>query len=230
MRDLSQVLEQKEMELERVRREIQALHLVIPLLAEDADWIDDWLTLPASQLSRAWTCKRERVAAKRAPAGQSFFLTSSPRGLTLRPSVHSAVFIDAVPASSTIPFRYSEDVEVQLLGLAIEIVPLPARRTAMPRAGHWQLFSNSPIIACKPRRAPGWYLARYRCAMPARLLDFLGTSASPAPLGELLHVFAGSGLSALLADAPRTHHSGEGMPRAICLLSHYISFIAKPRW
>jgi hypothetical protein len=50
MKDLSQVLEQKETELERVRREIEALHFVIPLLAEDADWIDDWLALPASQL------------------------------------------------------------------------------------------------------------------------------------------------------------------------------------
>jgi len=42
-------LEQKKMELERVRREIEALHLVIPLLAEDVDWIDNWLALPASQ-------------------------------------------------------------------------------------------------------------------------------------------------------------------------------------
>jgi hypothetical protein len=36
MKDPYQVLEQKKMELERVRREIEALHLVIPLLAEDA--------------------------------------------------------------------------------------------------------------------------------------------------------------------------------------------------
>ena len=71
MRDLSQVLEQKEMELERVRREIQALHLAIPLLAEDADWIDDWLTLPASQLRgrgpasvKGWP-RSERLPASR---------------------------------------------------------------------------------------------------------------------------------------------------------------------
>lgn len=49
MKDLHQVLEKKKMELERVRREIEALHLVIPLLAEGADWIDDWLALPALQ-------------------------------------------------------------------------------------------------------------------------------------------------------------------------------------
>jgi hypothetical protein len=49
MKDLHQVLEQKKMEIERVRREIEALHFVIPLLAEDADWIDNGLALPASQ-------------------------------------------------------------------------------------------------------------------------------------------------------------------------------------
>jgi hypothetical protein len=38
MKGLSQVLSQKEMDLERVRKEIKALHFVIPLLAEDADW------------------------------------------------------------------------------------------------------------------------------------------------------------------------------------------------
>ena len=37
MNDLSQVLRQKEMDIERVRKEIKALHFVIPLLAEDAD-------------------------------------------------------------------------------------------------------------------------------------------------------------------------------------------------
>jgi hypothetical protein len=49
MKDLSQVLEQKEMELERVRREIEALQFVIPLLAEDADWIEHGLASPVSQ-------------------------------------------------------------------------------------------------------------------------------------------------------------------------------------
>ena len=38
MKDLFQVLSQKEMDIERVRKEIKALNFVIPLLAEDADW------------------------------------------------------------------------------------------------------------------------------------------------------------------------------------------------
>jgi hypothetical protein len=37
MKDLYQVLRQKEMDIERVRRELEALRFVIPLLAEDAD-------------------------------------------------------------------------------------------------------------------------------------------------------------------------------------------------
>ena len=40
MKDLSQVLRQKEMAIERVRNEIKALRFVIPLLAEDADLIE----------------------------------------------------------------------------------------------------------------------------------------------------------------------------------------------
>ena len=49
MKDLSQVLEQKKIELERVRREIKALRFVIPLLAEDEDWIEHGLTSPVLQ-------------------------------------------------------------------------------------------------------------------------------------------------------------------------------------
>jgi hypothetical protein len=37
MHDLYQVLRQKEMDLERVRNEIEALKFVIPLLREEAD-------------------------------------------------------------------------------------------------------------------------------------------------------------------------------------------------
>lgn len=48
MKDLSQVLSQKEMDIERVRKEIKALHFVIPLLAEDADWIENGLASPVS--------------------------------------------------------------------------------------------------------------------------------------------------------------------------------------
>jgi hypothetical protein len=52
MRDLSEVLEQKKMELESVRREIEALHFVIPLLAEHADWIEHGLASLVSQYRR----------------------------------------------------------------------------------------------------------------------------------------------------------------------------------
>jgi hypothetical protein len=48
MKDLSQVLSQKEVDIERVRKEIKALHSVIPLLAENADWIENGLTPPLS--------------------------------------------------------------------------------------------------------------------------------------------------------------------------------------
>jgi hypothetical protein len=48
MKDPYQVLSQKEMDIERVRREIEALHLVIPLLAEDADWIERGQASPPS--------------------------------------------------------------------------------------------------------------------------------------------------------------------------------------
>lgn len=48
MKDLSQVLSQKERDVERVRKEIEALHFVIPLLAEDADRIEHGLASPRS--------------------------------------------------------------------------------------------------------------------------------------------------------------------------------------
>jgi hypothetical protein len=48
MKDLSQVLKQKKMDLERVRKEIEALQFVIPLLADDADWIENGLAAPLS--------------------------------------------------------------------------------------------------------------------------------------------------------------------------------------
>ena len=37
MRDLYQVLRQKEMDLERIRREIEALRSVIPLLSDESE-------------------------------------------------------------------------------------------------------------------------------------------------------------------------------------------------
>ena len=51
MKDPYQVLKQKEIDIERVRKEIEALHLVIPLLAEDADWIENGLAPPRFRAS-----------------------------------------------------------------------------------------------------------------------------------------------------------------------------------
>ena len=48
MKDIYQVLTQKEMDMVRVQQEIEALHLVIPLLADDGDWVEHGLALPPS--------------------------------------------------------------------------------------------------------------------------------------------------------------------------------------
>jgi hypothetical protein len=40
------ILREKEMDILRVRKEIEALHLAIPLLVEDGDWVDHGLALP----------------------------------------------------------------------------------------------------------------------------------------------------------------------------------------
>ena len=48
MKDVYQVLSQKERDIERVRKEIEALHFGIPLLAEDADWVELGLASPRS--------------------------------------------------------------------------------------------------------------------------------------------------------------------------------------
>ena len=46
MKDLSRVLREKERDVERVRREIESLPVVIPRLAKDADWIENGLAPP----------------------------------------------------------------------------------------------------------------------------------------------------------------------------------------
>jgi hypothetical protein len=48
MRDVYEVLRQKEVEMVRVRKEIEALHFVVPLLAEDEDRVQFGLTSPPS--------------------------------------------------------------------------------------------------------------------------------------------------------------------------------------
>ncbi len=52
-KDVNQVLREKELDVVRVRKEIEALHLAIPLLAEDQDWVEHGLFSPsASSLSQ----------------------------------------------------------------------------------------------------------------------------------------------------------------------------------
>jgi hypothetical protein len=46
MRDENSVLQERERAIARVRREIEALHLAIPLLAENRDWVEHGLALP----------------------------------------------------------------------------------------------------------------------------------------------------------------------------------------
>ena len=40
MKDVNLVLREKELDIVRRREEIEALHLAIPLLAEDRDWVE----------------------------------------------------------------------------------------------------------------------------------------------------------------------------------------------
>jgi hypothetical protein len=46
MKNPYEVLKQKEADMGRIQKEIEALHFVIPLLAEDADRIEDGLAPP----------------------------------------------------------------------------------------------------------------------------------------------------------------------------------------
>ena len=67
MQDLYQVLRQKEIEIERVRKEIEALQFVIPLLAEDSQ--GQAASVPAPQPGRAanrsiknWPAGRDQLS------------------------------------------------------------------------------------------------------------------------------------------------------------------------
>ena len=46
------VLREKELDIVRVRKEVEALHLAIPLLAEDQDWVEHGLTSPPPSQSQ----------------------------------------------------------------------------------------------------------------------------------------------------------------------------------
>lgn len=67
MKDPYQVLRQKETDIERVRKEIEALRFVIPLLAEDGDRIEHGPASPTLRRagSRNWDKGLERVAPDR---------------------------------------------------------------------------------------------------------------------------------------------------------------------
>ena len=46
VKDVNLVLREKELDIVRVRKEVEALHLAIPLLAEDQDWVEHGLASP----------------------------------------------------------------------------------------------------------------------------------------------------------------------------------------
>ena len=46
MRDVNSLLREKELAIGRLRKEIEALHLAIPLLAESRDWIEHGMASP----------------------------------------------------------------------------------------------------------------------------------------------------------------------------------------
>jgi hypothetical protein len=48
MKDVNLVLREKELDIVRLRKEIEALHLAIPLLAEDRDWVEHGLASPTA--------------------------------------------------------------------------------------------------------------------------------------------------------------------------------------
>jgi hypothetical protein len=50
MIDPYQILRQKELDISRLRQEIEALHSVIPLLVEDGDWAEHGLAVAPSRL------------------------------------------------------------------------------------------------------------------------------------------------------------------------------------
>ncbi len=52
MKDVNLVLREKELDIVRVRKEVEALHLAIPLLAEDQDWVEHGLTSPPPSQSQ----------------------------------------------------------------------------------------------------------------------------------------------------------------------------------
>lgn len=48
LRNVFQVLHEMECRIERLRKEIAALHFVIPLLAEEQDWVEHGMAVPST--------------------------------------------------------------------------------------------------------------------------------------------------------------------------------------
>jgi hypothetical protein len=46
VKDVKRILQEKELDIERLRKQIEALHRAIPLLAEDRDWVEHGLAAP----------------------------------------------------------------------------------------------------------------------------------------------------------------------------------------
>ena len=81
MKDSQEVLRKKELDVKRVRREIAALHSVIPLLAEPSDWAEYGLALPPSlsQVQEVRTASGKTV--REAAPGTDRAITSSVRSM-----------------------------------------------------------------------------------------------------------------------------------------------------
>jgi hypothetical protein len=46
VKDVKRIVQEKELDINRLRKEIEALHRAIPMLAEDRDWVEHGLAAP----------------------------------------------------------------------------------------------------------------------------------------------------------------------------------------
>jgi hypothetical protein len=113
MKELFRVLRQKELDVERVRKEIAALHFVTLLLAEKADWIENGLAPPRRRatVNPKWLALRRRGVVSIAcagilvPNGQrrarcSLYINSSMKARVTSPGIRMSAYASG-PTSST---------------------------------------------------------------------------------------------------------------------------------
>ena len=120
MKELFRVLRQKELDVERVRKEIAALNFVTLLLAEKADWIENGLAPPRRRatvnpkwlaLRRRWVVsiavedRRNLCAGMVVPNGQrrarcSLYINSSMKARVTSPGIRMSAYASG-PTSST---------------------------------------------------------------------------------------------------------------------------------